>query len=126
MDGWGYPTEVAADAGKKRLSYFTYQLLASKTDEPFAQQLGESTTGSAAVHVYRYQSRANGKLGLVAWADASATASLDWPAPSAQITSLITDVAGVPLRSEAASASGGKIAVSLTADPVWIAEAGAW
>ncbi|MHB8876804.1 MAG: hypothetical protein ACYC8T_24170 [Myxococcaceae bacterium] len=118
-DGHG-PGEVAADVGKPRLAFHAYRRLTQLTDEPVAEQLGEVSTGDATAHVYAYRDRATGQTGLVAWANTAHPITLDFAAERAQLTSLITDAAGQPLRDEKFSAAAGKLTVSLDADPVWI------
>ncbi|MBI5525980.1 MAG: hypothetical protein HY897_06560 [Deltaproteobacteria bacterium] len=120
-DGYG-PGETAADVGRKRLSFHSYRMLAERTDAPVAEQLGEVSTGDPAVHVYSYRNFSTGKVGFVAWADSVGQATLDFSDAEAMVTGLITDADGVPLRSETIGPSGGKVAVDLDPDPVWIEE----
>ncbi|MBI5543404.1 MAG: hypothetical protein HY901_05915 [Deltaproteobacteria bacterium] len=118
-DGWG-PGETTADRGQPRLSYFSYQLLAARTEEAVAEFGQPLSLGDSTVHAYPYRVRATGKTALVAWADAPRQASLPWTTSEAKLTSLVTDASGTPLREQTLAPAAGTLSVSLSEDPVWI------
>lgn len=118
--------ETAASAGSPYLSYFTYRMLAGRTDESVAEVQPEVSTGDSAIHVFGYRNRATNKAGVVAWADSAKQASIPWAPSSAHLLGLITDASGSSLRNESPAAVQGKLSVSLDQDPVWIAEDPSW
>jgi hypothetical protein len=121
-DGWG-PGETPADAGRPRLAYFAYRMLAERTDDPAAAPDGRVDAGDPALHAYAYRIRATGRRALVAWADAPVDSTIPFAGAAALVTGLVTDPDGAPLRSERVAAAGGRIGVHLDPDPVWIEEA---
>lgn len=125
VDGNG-PGEVATDLAEPRLSYLAYRMLAALTDQPVAEVTGEVLTGDATLHVYSYRHRTSGRTGLVAWADASKSASLAWAVATAHVVSFITDASGSPLRTMDLTAAQGQITLTLDADPVWIGHDATW
>lgn len=118
-DGWG-PGESAADVGKPRLSYFSFRMLAERTDGAFAEPLGEVATGDVEVHAYGYRDRATRGKRLLAWADRGKTAVLEMEAPRAELTSLVTDGSGTPRRREVVPVTNGRLSTTLDPDPVWL------
>jgi hypothetical protein len=121
-DGFG-PGETAADVGKPRLAYHTYKMLAERTDESVAEQLGDAGFGGAGVNAYAYRNLADGKYGLVVWLDAPAAVTFEFEGSKASVVSFITDAKGVPLRNETVEVADGSLALSLDENPVWITEA---
>ncbi len=120
-DGYG-PGETSADVGRPRLSYFAYRMLAARTDDLAASPAGRLDVGDPALRVYAYRLHATGGRAFVAWADSAREGMIPIPGVAAVVTGFLTDADGVPLRSERIEAAGGRIAVPLDPDPVWIEE----
>ena len=116
------PTDTPENLGEPRLSWHTYQRLAARTDNPFAENTGEYDTGDPLAHAFSYRRIADGATGYVAWSDAPTEVDLPIAgATQALIEALITDVDGMPLREELVPVDGPAATVLLDADPVWIA-----
>jgi len=122
VDGQG-PGETQPDAVAVRPAFHAFRMLAERTEEAVAEQLGEVATGESRAHVYAYRDRASGRTGLVAWADSPLTVPLQIGGNQAELTGLLTDTGGRPLRTETLPAPGGQASVALDPNPVWIAAA---
>lgn len=111
--------ETEADRGMPRPAWFAYRMLASKTDEPWAERLGPVDRPGAYVSAYR--NRQSGVVGWVAWSD-EATVSIerDVQEPAVRVTSFVTDEGGAPTRDEMIEPTSGTVTIELDGDPVWI------
>lgn len=110
--------ETEADRGRPRPAWFSYRMLASRTDELWAERLGPVETGDNRVCASAYRNRSSGLEGWVIWADEEGVVvDRQVAAGGARVTSLITDAEGVPTRDETAPALDGTVEFRSGSDP---------
>jgi hypothetical protein len=116
--------ESPEDCGDPRLSYFTYEMLAERTDTLHAERLGPVESGDPNTYVSAYRNRLSGVIGWVAWAweaqDPPPTVELNVPTTEVSVVALITDASGIPVRDEVVAADGNTVTVELSPNPIWI------
>jgi hypothetical protein len=123
-DGQG-PGEDPAQFNTERVAYWTYKLLASRIDNPFATSLGAmpEVTREGQTYGFAYQRKGSGNKFYILWAEPSADGakvSFAVTAPSIIVTNLIPDRSGAFPKPLNIPAISGKITVSLFLNPVLV------
>lgn len=115
--------EDESDLGRRRLAWYSYALLAERTDEPVAEQLGRLEQDDPDLQVYGYRDRSTASPRWLAWHASQGRFVLETAGveqPRLRVLSLITDEQGLPLRDEVVEGELGRVEVAVDQDPPWI------
>jgi len=115
--------EPSDGLNNKRVSYYTYKLLAAKTDTHYASKLGKVTGVHQDGSLYAYAYQRKGVTGRVhvLWSETGTqTVNLPTPAAKIHVTNLITDSSGNILQQFDVTPSGGYATFQVGADPLLV------